>query len=131
MAKRSRKRLLGELETLVMRVVWRDGEVTVPDVHAALSEVHKLAYTTVLTTMRNLEKKGFLARKSAGRGHAYRARVDERTAAGSAVKDLLERWFNGSEVQFANALFEGERLRPEEFEKLRQEILELRRQEEE
>ncbi|MEW6742193.1 MAG: BlaI/MecI/CopY family transcriptional regulator [Planctomycetota bacterium] len=129
MADANRTRWLGELETLVMKEVWRGGAVTVRQVHEALSEDRRLAYTTVLTTMRNLDRKGYLTREAIGRGHVYRASIDEATVARSVVKHLLERLFSGSEVRFASALFDAKRLRPEEFERLRREILKLRREE--
>jgi len=64
---------LGTLETEVMDVVWRhDGE----PLHAALQG--RLAYTTVMTTMDRLFKKGLLERRKQGRAFAYRARVTRR-----------------------------------------------------
>jgi predicted transcriptional regulator len=68
---------LGALESEVMEVVWRhDGERLVRDVHAAF--LGRLAYTTVMTTMDRLFKKGLLERRKHGRAFAYRARVTRR-----------------------------------------------------
>jgi len=130
-SKRNHTRILGELEALVMQTIWRNGEVTVPEVHELVAAERSLAYTTILTTMRNLVRKGYLERRRAGRGHTYRAALDEGDVARSAVKELLQRLFRGSPVHFASALFEGRELSAEEFEKLRLEILEVRREEEE
>ncbi|MFH2000227.1 MAG: BlaI/MecI/CopY family transcriptional regulator, partial [Planctomycetota bacterium] len=75
---------------------------------------------------RNLERKGFLSHEIEGRTHVYLAKVDERTAAQSAVKRILDQLFEGSPVRLANALFEEEQLSKAEFEKIRQSILALR-----
>jgi len=128
---RNQTRILGELEALVMQTIWQRGEVSVPEVHEAVQVERSLAYTTILTTMRNLVRKGYLERQRAGRGHTYRAALDEGDVARSAVKELMQRLFRGSPVHFASALFEGRELSPEEFEKLRLQILEVRREDEE
>jgi len=65
-------RMLGELEARVMRRIWdRDGPVTVRDITDDLRRDRPIAYTTVMTVMDNLRKKGWLRRTDHGR--AYRA----------------------------------------------------------
>lgn len=122
---------LGELETRVMKEVWRRGKATVHDVRAALEKRRrKLAYTTVLTTLRNLEEKGYLGHEVEGRSHVYFPRVEERAAARHALRDLIDRLFDGSHVRLVDALLEDEELTKREFEALRREVLALRRREE-
>ena len=68
---------LGALETEVMDAVWREGgEMRVRDVHARFQP--RLAYTTVMTTMDRLFKKGLLDRRRDGRAFVYTARVTRR-----------------------------------------------------
>jgi len=68
---------LGALETEVMDAVWREGgEMRVRDVHARFQA--RLAYTTVMTTMDRLFKKGLLDRRRDGRAFVYTARVTRR-----------------------------------------------------
>ena len=68
---------LGALETEVMDAVWREGrELRVREVHAAFEA--RLAYTTVMTTMDRLFKKGLLDRRKEGRAFVYAARVTRR-----------------------------------------------------
>ena len=63
----------GELEAAVMRRLWAaGGPVTVRQVHSALVEERDLAYTTVLTVMDKLHRKGWLTRAPQGRAHVYR-----------------------------------------------------------
>jgi len=64
----------GELEAAVMRQLWAAGEpVTVRQVHTALTQERDLAYTTVLTVMEKLHRKGWLRREPQGRAHVYQA----------------------------------------------------------
>ena len=130
MAKKRRRRTLGELEARVMKVVWRRGRATVRDVLDDLPGRRKLAYTTVLTTLRNLEQKGFLGHEVEGRSHVYLPRVEEREVARSTLSEIADRLFDGSRVRLVDALLEEEQLTKKEFEALRQRILELRREEE-
>ena len=64
---------LGSLEKQVLDVVWRDGQVTVRDVHAALAT--DIAYTTVMTTLDRLYRKGLLSRTKPARAFVYAARA--------------------------------------------------------
>jgi predicted transcriptional regulator len=64
---------LGKLESEVMDRVWQRGEVSVRDLHAEIAP--RLAYTTVMTTLDRLFKKGILARRQAGRAFLYRAKL--------------------------------------------------------
>ena len=62
----------GELESAIMQWLWDHREpATVREVHTALHERRGIAYTTVLTVMDNLYKKGWLRREPAGRAHRY------------------------------------------------------------
>ena len=65
-------RMLGELEAQVMRRIWdRDGPVTVRDITDDLRRDRPIAYTTVMTVMDNLRKKGWLRRTDHGRAYRY------------------------------------------------------------
>ncbi len=74
---------LGNLEREVMDVVWKTGETTVKEVQSALPR--PVAYTTVMTTLDRLFKKGFVARTRCGRAFVYQAlRTREQTEAAVA-----------------------------------------------
>ena len=65
-------RMLGELEARVMRRIWdRDGPVTVRDITDDLRRDRPIAYTTVMTVIDNLRKKGWLRRTDHGRAYRY------------------------------------------------------------
>ncbi len=83
--------LLGPLEVEVMQVLWTAGDLSVRDVVEKLDR--KLAYTTVMTTLDRLFKKGLLDRQKSERAFLYTARVShldwERQRAGDLVAGLL------------------------------------------
>jgi predicted transcriptional regulator len=83
---------LGRLEREVMEVVWRHERASVRDVQAQLART--VAYTTVMTTLDRLFKKGMLERVREGRAFVYRAVVTrqdvERAVASGLLRGLLE-----------------------------------------
>jgi predicted transcriptional regulator len=81
--------LLGPLEQDVMDVVWRLGDATVRDVHAELAGAREIAYTTVMTTMARLARKGVLLRDTADLAHRYRPVLSRDQYARGAVGDVL------------------------------------------
>jgi len=85
---------LGERELDVMAVLWEMKSGTVEEVRGRLGT--RLAYTTVLTILRNLEVKGFVSHEEEGRAHRYAPRVAQRSAQRSAVARMVEKFFGGS-----------------------------------
>lgn len=81
---------LGELEAAIMDVIWgTDEAVRVRDVLDELEPVRKPAYTTVMTVMDNLYRKGWLSRELDGRAYSYLATRDRVEAATDALRELL------------------------------------------
>jgi predicted transcriptional regulator len=96
---------LTDREADVMRVLWDHGSSSVAEVRDALSD--RLAYTTVLTILRVLERKEYVDHEEAGRGHRYFAAVPEQAAQKSAVRHLTSKLFKGSsELLFAHLVSE-------------------------
>ena len=83
------ERLLGPLEQDVMDVVWRLRDATVRDVHADLTSTREIAYTTVMTTMSRLARKGMLERDTADLAHRYRPALSREQYGRGAVGDVL------------------------------------------
>ena len=80
----------GELENQVLDVLWgTEGPVTPRQVHDVLSKGRKLAYTTTMTILVRLYKKGLLEREPAGRAFAYRPRVSRDERAAERMNDAL------------------------------------------
>ncbi len=63
--------VLGELEAQVMRLIWARGDATVRDILGDLQRDRPIAYTTVMTVMDNLRRKGWLSRRPEGRAYRY------------------------------------------------------------
>ena len=69
---------LGPTEAILMKLVWRQKELTVKKALYYLSEDNRLAYTTVMTVMARLAEKGFLTREKDGRHFVYRPVMDRK-----------------------------------------------------
>ena len=89
---------LGKLEKTVMEEVWRRKRVSASDIYRAFGE--RTAYTTWMTTLDRLFKKGLLAREKEGRAYLYSPRVTreefERGVAEDVLGDLLGRSSSGT-----------------------------------
>lgn len=85
---------LGERELDVMAILWETGSGTVAEVRERLDA--PLAYTTVLTVLRNLEVKRFVRHEEEGRAHRYFPRVQQQTAQRNALSRLVTQLFHGS-----------------------------------
>jgi BlaI family penicillinase repressor len=85
---------LGDRELDVMAVLWELGSGTVAEVRERLPA--DLAYTTVLTILRNLEEKGFVSHDAEGRAHRYFPRVARQAARKTALARLVDKLFHGS-----------------------------------
>jgi predicted transcriptional regulator len=64
---------LGELEASVLSTLWDHGELATPDVFSRVGKPRGLAYTTILTVLQRLYRKGLVARRGAGKAHIYSA----------------------------------------------------------
>ncbi len=106
---RKRSVTLTEHELRLMNVLWDNAEATVAEVVAALSSP-PLAYTTVLSTLRTLEEKEYVAHRKIGRAFIYSPKVKREDAATSLLDTLLDRFFGNSPGVLALTLLEDRRL---------------------
>jgi predicted transcriptional regulator len=83
---------LGSLESQLMERIWARGEITVRDLHAELAP--RLAYTTIMTTLDRLFKKGLLNRRKVGKAFYYAAKLNEQQ-----YKERLTQHFFGMVLQ--------------------------------
>lgn len=82
---------LGELEAAVMDVLWGSGvPYRVRDVRTRLAEDRPLAYTTVMTVLDNLHRKGWVHRELDGRAYLYRPAATREEETARALRDLLD-----------------------------------------
>jgi predicted transcriptional regulator len=104
-----RSSTLTEAELRIMRILWVRGESLVSDLVAAMPENAPLAYTSVLTTVRILEQKGYVEHRQEGRAFLYSPCVAEHEASRSEVSHVLHRFFgNSRERLMLTLLGEGE-----------------------
>jgi predicted transcriptional regulator len=95
---------LAPLELDCMNALWRLGEATVRDVHAALAPTRPRAYTTIMTILDRLAQKGMVERQKAGRAWLYKAQLSADQARTHAVTRLVEGFFQGSTEALASHL---------------------------
>jgi len=118
---RRRKRKLTELELEIMRIVWKREEVTVKDLFEALEDAGRpLALPSIRTMLSILQDKGYVKRRSVGRGHAYRAAVSAHEGRRRILKDIIERAFEGSAASLVTALVNGELVSGRELDEVKQ-----------
>lgn len=108
---------LAERESEIMEVLWKRGPSTVAEVRKQLPD--QLAYTTVLTMLRNLEAKGYVGHDEEGRAHRYSALVAQDAARRSALKDLASKFFDGSAELLMTHLVSDEKLSGEAVDRIR------------
>ena len=114
-----RSKLLTPHELEIMQIVWDRPETTVRDVYEELRTRRKIAYTTVMTLMHILERKGHLKKSTAERRHVYRASRPRRQTISVLLKDFLDRVFNGSAQPLLAHLVSEGRLTKAEIDELR------------
>jgi len=111
---------LTEAELRIMNVLWLKGSGTVQQVLDSITEKPALAYNSVLTTIRVLEKKGYLKHLKDGRAHVYTPLVEKKDATRSEIRHLVSRFFKNSHEQLVLNLLEDQGIGPEELGRLRQ-----------
>jgi len=79
---------LGALERAVMSIAWREGDISVREACKRLRV--NVAYTTVMTTMDRLFKKGLLTRRKVGRAFVYRAAATRKELEGAVASELVQ-----------------------------------------
>ena len=87
-------------------MLWRQGPSTVAAVVDAVGGANPPAYNTVQTLMRILERKGFVTHRKDGRAFIFDALVDESRARKSAIRHMLDRFFDNSPGTLVLSLLE-------------------------
>ena len=111
---------LTEAELRIMNVLWGKGSGTVQQVLDSINQKPALAYNSVLTTIRVLERKGYLKHLKDGRAHVYTPLVGQKEATRSEIRHLVSRFFRNSHEQLVLNLLEDQGIGTEEIDRLRQ-----------
>jgi predicted transcriptional regulator len=116
----SKSATLTEAELRLMDVLWQRGPSTVQQVLQALPKKSQLAYNSVLTTIRILEKKGYLRHIKDGRAHVYRPLIEQAEASRSEIRHLTHRFFKNSHEMLVLNILQDRGVDSEELKRLRQ-----------
>jgi len=110
-----------------MQVVWEVGPCSVETVHESVSRNRKLKETSTRTLLRRLEQKGYLRHKTHGRAYLYRAVEPARNLAARAVRQIIDRFCQGSVEELVNGMVESKVLSNKEMDRL-EEFVRARKQ---
>jgi len=111
---------LTEAELRIMNVLWLKGSGTVQLILNSLSQKPPLAYNSVLTTIRVLERKGYVKHSKDGRAHLYAPLVGRKEATRSEIRHLVGRFFKNSHEQLVLNILEDHGIDAEELDRLRE-----------
>jgi BlaI family transcriptional regulator, penicillinase repressor len=109
---------LTDLENEVMQTIWDGGTCTVEEVHRIVSRKRNLKETTTRTLMRRLEQKGYLRHDSDGRAYVYRAAEPARSLAARAVRQIIDRFCQGSVEELVSGMVEARVLNKNDIDQL-------------
>jgi BlaI family transcriptional regulator, penicillinase repressor len=111
---------LGDLQLAIMRVLWREGEATVAEVHETLEPERGLALTTIATMLTKMERKGVVDHRADGRRFVFRPLVSEGQVRRSMVSDLTSQLFRGDVTALVNHLLSEHEIDARELAQLRE-----------
>ena len=117
---RNKSATLTEAELRIMNVLWERHSATVHEVLEALPTSPALAYNSVLTIIRILEKKGYVKHEKDKRAHVFLPLVDRKDATRFEVRHLVSRFFGNSNEQLVLNVLEETSIDAEELDRLRQ-----------
>lgn len=111
---------IGSLEAEILSIVWDRARTTVRDVYETMRERRTIAYTTVMTVMNNLVKKGLLTQDKKPTAYVYTPAIPGREVAQIVLDSVVDRLLKGhSNVAVSHLLGLERELTPEQFEELR------------
>jgi predicted transcriptional regulator len=117
---RNKSATLTEAELRIMNVLWDRGSATVHEVLQAFPDNPPLAYNSVLTIIRILEKKAYVKHVKDKRAHVYTAQVNRKDATRFEVRHLISRFFGNSHEQLVLNVLEETSIDADELNRLRQ-----------
>ncbi|MBA4148596.1 MAG: BlaI/MecI/CopY family transcriptional regulator [Verrucomicrobia bacterium] len=113
-----------KLEMQVLSVLWQRGPSTVREVLDAMPDGKTRAYTTILSVIQVMEKKGLLSHVAEGNAHVYKARVTRDKIAGPLLRNLVSQVFGGNAATALQHLLSGKTVEREELDEIKRLISE-------
>ncbi len=127
--KKGLRKILGDLETDIMEIIWQKGELTVRQVYETLRDTRSIAYTTVMTVMSRLADKSLLVKLKEGNAFLYRATSTReeftRSTLKKVINELMADFTAPAISQFLDSMEDAD---PERMEELSRLIEEKRKQ---
>jgi len=117
---------LSGLQLALLRALWQGGELSVSEVHAAVSVERELAPTTVATLLKRLERRGVVSHRTEGRQFFYSATVTEEEAQRSMLSEVNQRLFSGDLPEMVNQLLRTRDFQAGDLERVRRMLDELK-----
>jgi len=114
-----------ELE--IMKVVWQAGSATVRGVYEHFLEHRRIAYTSVMTMMNVLERKGHLRKKMQDKAFVYTPTAPKKSVLGSMVGEFIDRVFNGAATPLLQHLIDDERLTESDWKQIQRLVKQRKR----
>lgn len=105
-------------ETEILRLVWHCEKATVQNICDKLPAKRKIAYATVQTLLRRLEKKGYLKHRSQGKAHVFYPAIKSEDVIKRSVGDFLDRLFGGDAVPLVQYLAKHGKINKNDIKKL-------------
>src|SRR5579871_4321549 len=109
MPKASSKAIPPPLEVICLNVLWNLGEGSVKKVREQVQPSRELAYTTIMTVLDRLARRGVVTRRKAGRAFVYAPAVSRDAMRRLALKEFLESYFESSQDELMRFLREEPR----------------------
>ncbi|HSX63142.1 MAG TPA: BlaI/MecI/CopY family transcriptional regulator [Pseudoxanthomonas sp.] len=111
-----------DAERAILEVLWKKKEASVREVTDELSKKKPVAYTTVLTMFKILDKKGLVSHRTEGRAFIYSAAISRTEARRQALENLLKQFFNGSPNVLAQHLVNEHDMDVDELKALQEKV---------
>jgi BlaI family transcriptional regulator, penicillinase repressor len=111
---------LTDLENEIMQAIWNRGPLSVEAVHEALIRSRKLKESSVRTMLRRLEKKRYLSHECRNRAYIYGAGEQPRSLAARAVRQIIDRFCQGSVEELVTGMVDAKVLSNKEMDQLAQ-----------
>ena len=110
---------LSPAETEILRLIWQMGSGTVQQVCEKLPRKRRIAYATVQTLLRRLEKKGYLSHETKGKAHVFSQAAKREEVIKRTVGDFVDRLFGGDPVPLMLYLVNHSRLEADDIKQLK------------
>jgi BlaI family transcriptional regulator, penicillinase repressor len=116
-----------ELE--ILHLLWKDGPLTVRDLHEIIARRRDVGYTTVLKTLQVMAEKGLVTRDESERSHVYKAAIPESAVKKRLVSEMVDRVFDGSAANLVMQALSARKASPDELRQIRKLLDTMKRDE--